>query len=321
MKQTQDSEGLIERFLLGELSVAERAALENECLVDKARYDQVCRIEDDLLDRYARGALSLVDRERVERQYMTNPWRRRHLEFAKAFTQVIDEEPTARSAAKRSTVASLRSSLGDLPRGLRGAMWMTTAVAALLVVLGGTWLAIETSRLRARLVGARREVEERLQREQTQARLITELEARYKKLADEHERLQAQLQAVQNTEPPPSHIAPIFLTLSVEDFRNSGAQGPQALVIPRGATDARLRLYLPENAFPSYRVTLSTEDGNEVFSKNGLKPRADKAGDFVIVNLPVSKLRTGDNVLALSGISPTGQVELFGKSLIKVRRR
>lgn len=27
------------------------------------------------------------------------------------------------------------------------------------------------------------------------------------------------------------------------------------------------------------------------------------------------------NVLALSGISPTGQVELFGKSVIKVRRR
>ena len=92
-------------------------------------------------------------------------------------------------------------------------------------------------------------------------------------------------------------------------------------MIPRGATDARLRLYLPENAFPSYRVTLSAEDGNDMFSKNGLKARADKAGDFVIVNLPVSKLRTGDNVLALSGINPTGQVELLGKSLIKVRRR
>jgi len=321
MKQTQDSEGLIERYLLGELSAAEQAALENEYLVDKAKYDQVCRIEDDLLDRYARAALSPADCERVERQYMTNPWRRRHLEFAKAFAQVIDEEPTARSATIRSTGASWRSKLADLPRGLRGALWMTTAVAALLVVFGGTWLAIETSRLRERLVGARREVEERLQREQTQARLITELEARYKKLAEEHARLQAQLQAVQNTEPPLSRIATVFLTLSVEDFRTSGAQGPQALVIPRGATDARLRLYLPENVFPSYRVTLSTEDGNEVFSKNGLKPRADKAGDFVIVNLPVSKLRTGDNVLALSGISVAGEIEPLGKSLIKVRKR
>ena len=47
MKQTQDSEGLIERFLLGELSVAERAALENGSVWStKARYDQVCRIED-----------------------------------------------------------------------------------------------------------------------------------------------------------------------------------------------------------------------------------------------------------------------------------
>jgi len=317
MKQTQDSEGLIERYLLGELSAAEQAALENEYLVDKAKYDQVCRIEDDLLDRYARAALSPADCERVERQYMTNPWRRRHLEFAKAFAQVIDEEPTARSATIPSTVASWRSKLADLPRGLRGALWMTTALAALLVVLGGTWLAIETSRLRARLVVARREVEEQQQRAQTQARLITELDARYKKLTEEYERLQAQLQA----ELPPSQIAPVFLTLSVEDFRNSGAQGPQALVIPRGATDARLRLYLPENVFTSYRVTLSTEDGNEVFSKNGLKPRADKAGDFVIVNLPVSKLRTGDKVLALSGISLAGEIEPLGKSIIKVRKR
>jgi anti-sigma factor RsiW len=321
MKQTQDSEGLIKRYLLGELSAAERAALEKEYLVDKAMYDQVCRIEDDLLDRYARGALTLVDHERVERQYLTNPWRRRHLEFAKVFTQVIDEEPTARSAAKRSTVASWRSKLAGLPRGLRGSLWMTTAAAALLAVFGGTWLAIESSRLRERLIGARREVEEQQQRAQGQARLITELETRYKKLAEENERLQAQLQAVQNTEPLLSHITPVFLTLSVDDFRGSGAQGPQALVIPRGATDARLRLYLPENAFPSYQVTLSTEDGNDVFSKNGLKPREDKAGDFVIVNLPVSKLRTGDSVLALSGISLTGQVELLGKSLIKVRRR
>jgi anti-sigma factor RsiW len=84
MKQTQDSEGLIERYLLGELSAAERSALENEYLVDGSKYDQICRIEDDLLDRYARGALSPVDRERVERHYLTNPWRRRHLVIPRA---------------------------------------------------------------------------------------------------------------------------------------------------------------------------------------------------------------------------------------------
>jgi anti-sigma factor RsiW len=149
MKQTQDSEALIERYLLGELSAAERAELENEYLVDKAKYDQVCRIEDDLLDRYARGALAPVDHERVERQYLTNPWRRRHLEFAKAFAQVIDEEPTEGSAAKPTTGISWRPQLAALPRGLRGVLRLTPAIAALLIVFGGTWLVIETSRLRA----------------------------------------------------------------------------------------------------------------------------------------------------------------------------
>src|SRR5262245_50117583 len=175
MKQTQGSEDLIERYLLGELPVEERTAMENEYLVDKAKYDQVCRIEDDLLYRYARGALSPADRERVERQYLTNPWRRRHLEFAKALTQVIDGELATRSAAKRTTGVSWRSQFDALPRGLRGVFRLIAAIAALLVVSVGSLLAIETSRLRARLREARLEVEAQQKRAQTQSRQITEL--------------------------------------------------------------------------------------------------------------------------------------------------
>jgi hypothetical protein len=321
MKQTWDSEDLIERYLLGELSVAERTALENEYLVDGAKFERICRIEDDLLDRFARGALSPADRERVERQYLANPWRRRHVEFAKTFARVMDGEPTTRSAAKRTTGVSWRSQLGASSRGPRGALGLIPAIVALLIVLGGAWFAIETSRLRARLVEARREVEALRQRAQTQARQIADLEAQHRKLTEEHERTRSQLQAVKKPESS-SHIAPtrVFLTLSVEAFRDSGAQGTQTLTIPRGVVEVRLRLALPENAFPTYRLTLLTEDDNEVFSKNGLRPRAGKAGDFVIASLPASKFTSGDNVLALSGINSTGAAEPLGRSMIKVRR-
>jgi hypothetical protein len=318
MKQTQDSDDLIERYLLGELSVAERTAMENEYLVDKDKYDQVCRIEDDLLYRYARGALSPADRERVERQYLTNPWRRRHLEFAKALAQVIDGELAAKSAAKRITDGSWRSRLDALPSGLRSVLRLIPAIAALVMISGGTFLAIETSRLRARLREARREVEAQQQRAQTQSRQITELETQYKRLTEEHESLLAQLLAAQKTQS--SQLAPVFLTISVEEFRSTGAKGTQTLLIPPGAAGARLRLNLSEKAFRSYRVTLITEGGSEAFRKNGLKPRTDKAGNFVIVNLPASRLTNGDNVLSLSGISPKGEAEPLGKTLIKVRR-
>jgi len=41
----------------------------------------------------------------------------------------------------------------------------------------------------------------------------------------------------------------------------------------------------------------------------------------VIVNLPARKLTNGDNVLALSGISPAGEAEPLGKSILKVIRQ
>lgn len=322
MKQTQDSKDLIERYLLGELSAAEQTALENERFVDQTKYDQICKAEDDLLDRYARGALSPADRERVERQYLTNPWRRRHVEFAKALTQVIDGELDARTAAKRTAAASWGSKLVALPRSLRGAWGLIPAIAVLLIVFGGTWIAAEFSRLRAQLEEAQRAAVAQQRRAQAQARQISNLEAQHRQMTEERERLQAQLQEVKKTESS-SRIVPAtaFLALSVEAFRSSGSQESQALVIPRGAVKARLRLNLPENAFLSYRVSLLKADGSEVLSRNGLRPRAGKAGDFVIVNLPASKLTSGDKVLALSGISSTGEAEPLGKLLIKVRRR
>lgn len=321
MKQTQDSKDLLERYLLGELSAAEQTALENEHFVDKSKYDQICKAEDDLLDRYARGALSPADRERVERQYMTNPSRRRHVEFAKAFAQVVDTEPAARSSTKPTIKVSWRSKFVALPRSSRGPLGLTLAIAALVVAFGGAWFAIEISRLRAQLGAAQSEVEAQQRRSQTQARQIVDLEAQHKLLTEERERLQAQLQAVKESSPIRIALASVFLTLSVDAFRSAGAQEPPALVIPRGVIEARLRLNLSENRFPAYRVTLLTADGSEVFSQTGLRPRAGKAGDFVIVSLPASKFTDGDNVLALSGINPTGETESLGKPLIKVRRQ
>jgi hypothetical protein len=209
-----------------------------------------------------------------------------------------------------------------LPRGLRFALGLTLIIAALLIAFGGTWFAIETSRLRARLAEARRYGEIQREAAQAQERQVAALEAQYRQLTEEHERLQSQLQAAKETGSSSHHITPtVFLTLSVNAFRDSGVREPRALKITRGVTEVRLRLNQLENLFPTYRVTLLTVDGSEVFNRNGLKLRAGKAGEFVIVSLPADKFTNGDNVLALSGISSAGEAEPLGKSIIKVRRQ
>jgi hypothetical protein len=326
MERIDIQEDLIKRYLLGELSEAEQTALEDEYFINPSEYNRLCKVEDELLDAAARGALSEIDRERFERSYLTNPQRRRHMMFARALTQVVDENRAAKRDAPQTagrarierpgSGLSWLSHLARLPSGLRLAL---SATAALLILLGGTWLVIETSRLRARLAEALRESEARRLQEQTQARQIADLEAQYKQLAEERERLQAQLQAAkENVSTAP---APVIYALSLRAFRDPGGQEPQPLIIPHGAKEASLRINLTEHAFPGYQVMLLTTDGKEVFAIKGLSPQASRNGYVLIVSIPTSKFADGDNVISLGGVSAAGEVETLGKAIVKVRKR
>jgi hypothetical protein len=264
--------------------------------------------------------------ERFERSYLTNPQRRRHVMFARDLAQVVDENRAAKRAATQSagtarierhdTGLSWLSHLARLPRGLRLALSTT---GALLILLGGTWLVIETSGLRARLAEALREGEARRLQEQTQARQIADLKEQYKQLAEERERLQAQLQAAkENVSTAP---APVIYALSLRAFRDSGGQESRALIIPHGAEEARLRINLTEHWFPGYQVMLLTAEGKEVFAIKGLSPQATRDGYVLIVSTPARKFADGDNVISLSSISGAGEVETLGKAIVKVRKR
>jgi hypothetical protein len=327
MERTHIQEDLIKRYLLGELSGAEQDALEVEYFGDKSKYDLLCKVEDELLDAAARGSLSNTDRERFEQGYITKP-RRRHVMFARALAKVVDENLAPRQAAPQTAAGERIEHPGTgliwlpqfarLPRGLRFALSIT---AASLIGLGGTWLVIETSRLRTRLAEALREGEAQRRSAQTQARRIDDLEAQYKQLAEERERLQAQLQAAKEKASPTPRATSVFFALSLEAFRDSGGQESRKLIIPRGAEEARLRISLPKHEFPGYQVMLLTVDGREMFARKGIRPRATVKGDVVFVSIPARKFASGDNVISLSGISDAGEVEPLGKAIVKVRRR
>jgi hypothetical protein len=331
MEQTQRPEDLIKRYLLGELSAAEQTALEDEYFLDRAKYDQLRQAEDDLIDSYTRGALSPADRERFERAYLANPQRRRHVKFSRAFAQVLDEELAARSPVERSTgtrqidhqhwLPSWWSNLIDLLRGRRFAVQLTFAAAALFFAFSGMWLVIETSRLRDHLAEAQQEVEAQQQLAKTQADKIADLETQAKELTEERMRLQDQLQAAKN-EAGPTRAAPasIIFPLAISVFRDSG-QEAQTLIIPRNAEEVGLLLNLSEYKFPSYQVMLLGIDGKEMFSRRGVRPRPADALDSVMVRVPARKFTIGDNVLSVSGISSTGELEIISKTILKVRRQ
>jgi hypothetical protein len=90
------------------------------------------------------------------------------------------------------------------------------------------------------------------------------------------------------------------ITLAPGALRDGEASGD--LFVPRAATHLRVRLQLEEDAYRSYRATVSTPEGRKVWTGPARKDRATNANS-VTLTLPSASLKRGDYVVELSGVS------------------
>src|SRR5258705_11777774 len=79
------------RYLLGELSDSEQAALEEKYFTDPKVFDKMVKAENELVDNYARGLLNPEWREKIEQNYVAHPKRRDRAEFAHTLATKHDQ--------------------------------------------------------------------------------------------------------------------------------------------------------------------------------------------------------------------------------------
>ena len=66
---------------------------------------------------------------------------------------------------------------------------------------------------------------------------------------------------------------------------------------------------------------LQAVGGSEIFSRRNIKPRTSKSGAAFTLNVPASKLSTGDYLLTLRATTEGGDVEDVSKSLFRVEKK
>src|SRR5215813_3671902 len=98
MKHTQYSEEALRRYLMGELPATEQVALETEYFGDRELYEQICELENDLIDDYVQGRMAPADREQFERHYLTIPEKHQQVEFARAMRRSLPRTASTSSA-------------------------------------------------------------------------------------------------------------------------------------------------------------------------------------------------------------------------------
>lgn len=302
------------RYLLGQMSEEEQERIEEGYLGDREFFERLLAVEDELIDAYVRDRLSHAERERFENHFMRTPARRERVEFAREWMSFVSSP-----MKKREVVPAKLPSLRESVRMKNIVVWLPLA-AAVALAIGGAWLFMQTAQLRQQLEQMRAEKAAYDSREQQLQQQVTDERDRSRQLLDELER-ERQKRDLEDRDqgaslPSRSGIVAFVLNLGVARGEAEGRR----LVIPPDAEQVRLRVNFKVGDYKSYRATLETVDGREVWSRAGLQAREQGQGKTVILNIPASVLRDDDYILTLKGVTPTGEPAGVGEYSFRVVR-
>jgi hypothetical protein len=312
-----ESDEILRGYLLGELAPPEETALEERYFSDPQLFDRIVDVENDLVDKYARGLLSGEVRRRFESHYLADPRRRERAEFA-ATLAAKTKRTTKPLAARR---AKSESWLGRFQAmGRPRFAWAFSLV--LLLLLGLIfWFAIETEKLHRQLARIDAERAGGEQREHDLQQKIAAEQQHAEELSAELERMRSVQPEVQASPSPASATAFVSLALGIAGIRGAESGAPRILLIPPKTEQVRLLLNLKESDYPAYRAVLQSADGQEVFTWKQLGARSGKSGVQLTLTAPAQRFATGDYILTLKGLPQTGTEEDVSKSRFRVERK
>jgi pyruvate/2-oxoglutarate dehydrogenase complex dihydrolipoamide acyltransferase (E2) component len=130
-----DLQPKIEDYLLGRLARAEQSRIESLLFEDDEVFEAIRAAEDDLIDRYLAGELSSADKEAFERKFAASPSRQERIAIARTVSRALT--PEAARAAEVATAPARRAWLPSAKRlSLPAGAGLAAALIVAIVWLG-----------------------------------------------------------------------------------------------------------------------------------------------------------------------------------------
>ncbi|MBI3650407.1 MAG: hypothetical protein HY231_05100 [Acidobacteria bacterium] len=345
-------EQFLTRYLLGEVSDAERAQVEERFFADDDYYQSLLVAEDELIYNYLCGALSPHQRGLFAAQLAASPKRRDKMKFVKdLMTAAAANTAAVTVAARVPAIVTPRDESAATPRsdderksfwqsllaflsGRNAALQFGMAAALLLIALGGVWMWRQSRTLSAELEAAKahqhqyeqsvRDAEARATIEQQKADQLRQQNAalndelkRQQQVRAELEKANEQLIAqAENPAKPTGLTIPFTLEPGLP---RSDSEAPRRLYLPRRAAQLKLTLALgSDDGGGKYRAEFSTRGGNLIWRQDGLSSRPRAWGKALVVNLPVRVLRNSEYDLTVKRVISKGAFEDVGSYYLKI---
>jgi hypothetical protein len=269
-----------ERYLLGQLSEIDAAALEDRFFADDEIFAQLEVAADDLADRYVAGRLTPDVKRRFERYCLGSTDDRVRVRVAAALRRYVTAQPQAKPASFWQSLVDLFTGWG---RGLR----FVTAAAALVMVAGVSMLALRTARLQQELQQLRTGMSDELAATRQSAEQALQQERA------QRETLEQRLRDLTTSS--------FVLTPGLD----RGA-GDSDLLVGKDASFVRFDLALERPASTGrYRVTLRTVNRDTLWSQD-VTPAPGTPASELSVTIPALVIGAGELEVVVQEVSPAG---------------
>lgn len=306
-----DRETLLTQYLLDELPEPERLRLEEEFFTNDEAFAELTALEDELAYDYANGTLSEPQRKQYELRFLHAPSGFKRIALARAVLEKVSESRLNITTDARKTVAKepgfLRS-LAALFNLQNSGLQAGLAAACLLLLLGGSWLLYQTTRLRSQVdqleVARAGQEQQRIQIEQlakeerrNSEQLNTQLEKERRQRAELEQELARQKKAVGSVanSSEQAGLPPFLLSPGLSRSIDSTPR----LTIPASSTQIRIELKLKRpSSYRSYQLVLQNLDGKELWQRTVTR---------LNFTLPAKHVPPGDYLILLKGRNADGQ--------------
>lgn len=297
------NEETLRSFLLGTLPAAEQEALEEKFMAEDDLFAALNAAEEDLLEEYARGELSLPEKERLERGLLLVP---RNRERAQLLRTMQTAFANAQTTAEPASATPKKSSGFFQMQSWRYAL----AAACLVLACGLAWWLLRSRARESSLQARNPSRSHNAQPEKTQEPALNhstptsnQQNTNGDNPASNQNTAPSNSQTPSNNTPAPPTprpaAQPFFATLLLSAGASRSEGSASELNLLAGAQAARIGLILETAGYTRYRAVLRNENGALVWQSGPLKA----SGQTVTLNIPRRYLLDGDYVIKLSGLA------------------
>jgi len=293
-------------YLLRDMSEAERKEIAQQFFADDELFEQLLVVENDLIDRYARGKLSAEKERLFEQSYLTTQPRRNRVATAKALIQTATESRVAKKNSQETKKTEKLSLLAWLRQPVGGIAWARGVVAALilfavLIVVILLWMNRNQKS---------NEIVETPPKPSPSISPTPDNQPSPSPLNEENKN------TPEKKTPDAETQKPLIATLLISG--NAGRDGgttPTATIY-ENTSAVRLQIKIKDTAYSSYSVTVRRASGTrDVWTQENLE--ATKG--LVATTIPSQNLSQGDFLFVVEGKSDDGTKEIVKEGYFKIK--